>query len=105
MQALAFCTQGRVLLLVYCSHEQVQPTGCSGFGEPQFAQNFPVFSVPHEHFQLSAAGFGSGLGYPQFAQNFPVFVVPQAQVQPFSGAAFVGAAAGAACCGAASAAC
>ena len=28
-------------------------------GEPHSAQNLPVFTVPQEHFQLSAAGAGA----------------------------------------------
>ena len=63
-----------------------------GLGEPQFEQNLPLLTVPHEHVQSLA-----GAGLPQLLQNLPVLTDPHSHVQdPAAGAACAGAAA--ACC-------
>ena len=70
-----------------------------GLGEPQFEQNLPLLTVPHEHVQSA-----EGAGLPQLPQNLPVFTEPHSHVHdPAAGAAAAGA--GAACAGAAAACC
>ena len=53
-------------------HAQTHFPAASGFGLPQFEQNFPLFSVPHLP-QIHTIG----LALPQFEQKLPVFSVPQ----------------------------
>ena len=68
------------------SYPQDAHFNCEGFDFPQFEQNLPVFSFPHEHFHVETSGFG----LPQFEQNLPVFSFPQEHFQlPGTGCAAV----------------
>ncbi len=62
-----------------------------GLGDPQFEQNFPLFTVPHWHVQSL-----EGAGLPQLLQNFPVLTWPHSHVHEPAAAAGAGAGAGAA---------
>ena len=59
----------------------------AGFGAPHSVQNLPLFTVPQEQVQPSAAA--SGFFEPHWVQKLPVFTAPQVQVQP-GPAAFAG---------------
>ena len=41
---------------------------CKGFGLPQFGQNLPVLTLPHEQVHSSETGFG----LPHSEQNLPI---------------------------------
>ena len=55
----------------------------AGLGEPHSLQNFPLFTAPQLQVHSAPPGAGTGFGFaaPQFAQKFPVLTAPHSQVQ------------------------
>ena len=81
--AVGFCFPqfAQNLPLFSVPHEHLHVPESAGFGFPHSAQNLPVFSAPHEHLHVPD---GAGLDLPQFAQNLPVFSVPHEHLHVFA---------------------